>query len=229
MKSIIILSILISSTFLAHAQKQERQFGPFEGLEVAGHYSVRLIKGTEGKLILEGDPEDLDQIETFIKGGILIIKQKNNSWFKSWKSGRVNITIPIEEVSEVGLSGSGSISANHSLEAHDFDVTLSGSGKIALNIEAQNIEGTLTGSGDLNLSGSAAEVNYQLTGSGDIKAAELKSGIAKATITGSGDIEMYSNNEIRASVTGSGDIFCYGNPNKQQIKTTGSGDIVIKD
>ena len=34
---------------------------------------------------------------------------------------------------------------------------------------------------------------------------------------------------IRKSITGSGDIVCYGNPEKQQIKTTGSGGVLIRN
>jgi len=229
MKSTFFITLLVVSFFILHAQKQERQLGAYEGIEVAGHYTVQLVQGTEGKVLLEGASDDLDQIETYLKRGVLIIKKKNTSWYKSWKSGKVKITVPVEELSEVALSGSGSIHADHTLEAEEFRVTLSGSGEIDLSIEAQEIKGTLTGSGDLTLSGIAAEVYYQLTGSGDIYATALKSKKAEATITGSGDIEMHSSDQFSASITGSGDIVCYGNPEKQQIKTTGSGDVLIRN
>jgi tryptophan synthase beta subunit len=52
---------------------------------------------------------------------------------------------------------------------------------------------------------------------------------AEATITGSGYIEMHCSDQFSASITGSGDIVCYGNPEKQQIKTTGSGDVLIRN
>lgn len=229
MKSTFFITLFVSCLFAVNAQKQERQVGAFEGIEVAGHYTVQLVQGTEGKVLLEGASDDLDQIETYLKRGVLIIKKKNTSWYKSWKSGKVKITVPIEELSEVALSGSGSIHADHLLEAEEFRVTLSGSGEIDLSIEAQEIKSTLTGSGDLTLSGNAAEVYYQLTGSGDIYATALKSEKAEANITGSGDIEMHSSDQFSGSITGSGDIVCYGNPEKQQIKTTGSGDVMIRN
>lgn len=49
----------------------------------------------------------------------------------------------------------------------------------------------------------------------------------QARVTGSGDIEMHSSSKVNANITGSGDIVCYGNPQIQQIKTTGSGDVRV--
>ena len=48
-------------------------------------------------------------------------------------------------------------------------------------------------------------------------------------MTGSGNIEMQANSEINARITGSGDIVCLGNPQIQNIKKTGSGDVIIRD
>ena len=79
MKSTFFISLLAGSFFILHAQKQERQVGAFEGIEVAGHYTVQLVQGTEGKVLLEGASDDLDQIETYLKRGVLIIKKKNTS------------------------------------------------------------------------------------------------------------------------------------------------------
>tara|TARA_E500000331_G_C17218464_1_gene696941 strand:- start:1299 stop:1466 length:168 start_codon:yes stop_codon:yes gene_type:complete len=50
--------------------------GPFDKLEVNGHYTVILIAGETGSLNLRGDSDDLKQIETYVKKGTLIIKQK---------------------------------------------------------------------------------------------------------------------------------------------------------
>ena len=173
--------------------------------------------------------DDLKQIETYVKNDILIIKQKKTSWLGSWgnNSGKITINVPVESIDKVVLSGSGSINARHQLTSRNFDVMLSGSGKINLNLVTDNFEGTLTGSGNIKLQGKATNAAYQLTGSGDFEAKffETTNGLAK--ITGSGDIEMNASSKINAQITGSGDIICHGNPDIQKTNTTGSGDVKI--
>jgi hypothetical protein len=223
------LSTFFFASTLLFSQTETRNIDSFDGIHVAGHYDVTLTNGNEGTLTLKGDADDLDQIETYVKKGMLIIKKKESSWFNNWKSGRVRISIPVEHIQEVVLSGSGSIQSNHELSAGEFEVKLSGSGEIDLTIYVQDLEGTLTGSGDIKLTGESVNSSFILTGSGDIDSSRLKTENGQARVTGSGNIEMQANSEINARITGSGDIVCLGNPQIQNIKTTGSGDVIIRD
>jgi len=221
-------SFFFASTFL-FSQSETRTIDSFDGIHVAGHYDVTLTKGNEGTLTLKGAADDLDQIETYVKNGILIIKKEETSWFKDWKSERVSISIPVEDIQEVVLSGSGSIQSNHELCADEFEVKLSGSGEIDLTINVDELDGVLTGSGDIKLKGESSKTSFVLTGSGDIDSSRLKTENGQARVTGSGNIEMQASREINANITGSGDIVCMGKPQIQNIKTTGSGDVVIRD
>ena len=227
MKTTTFFSALFFASTILFAQTQTRNIDKFDGVNISGHYDLTLVHGSEGSVILTGDTDDLDKIETYVKEGELIIKQKKSSWFDSWNSRRVKISVPIEDIDQVVLSGSGSIRANHKLNADEFDIVLSGSGEIMLNIETRNLDGILTGSGDIELRGKTTVASFRLTGSGDIKASSFESVEAQARVTGSGDIEMHSSSKANANITGSGDIVCYGNPQIQQIKTTGSGDVRV--
>ena len=214
----------------ANFQKTEkRNVGTYDGIHIAGSYEVTLVSGSEGTLQLKGDPEDLEEIETEVKNGTLIVKQKEKSWFGNWdwNSGKVYITIPVENINKVILSGSGKIISDISLEGDNFKTILSGSGDISLNLDVTSIDLKLTGSGDFILKGSAREVLYKLTGSGTINATQIKAEYGVVKITGSGDIEMNTNKSLKVQITGSGDLVCYGNPPIQNTKVTGSGKIKI--
>ena len=227
--TISILFLFIGNINLLHAQKQTRNVGPYEGIQIAGPYNVRLVSGAEGSISLEGDIEDLDQIETYVKKGTLVVKQKKSSWFNNWISDPVSIEIPVEEVAKIYLSGSGDIQSTFRLKADHFKTSISGSGDIRLDIDAATLEGKITGSGDLQLKGSAQRTEYTVTGSGSIEAQSLKSQRGLAQITGSGDIDMHASEELEARITGSGDVNCIGNPERQITKVTGSGDIKIRN
>jgi len=224
----LICFFLFASTAL-FAQTQTRTVGSFESIHVAGHYDVHLTEGSTGTLTLHGAADDLKQIETYVKHGELVIKQKKSSWLTDWSSGKISINLPVETLTQVTLSGSGSIQAKHTIQAEDFNIVLSGSGEIWLPLETNSLKGTLTGSGDIELQGKASLASFQLTGSGDVKASSFESDEAYAKVTGSGDIVLHSNSKLEAKISGSGDILCYGDPKIQQIQTTGSGEVDIRN
>jgi len=59
-----------------------------------------------------------------------------------------------------------------------------------LDVEITDLEGSVTGSGDIFLSGKTKNLDCKVTGSGDFKAYDLKAQNVKATVMGSGDLEI---------------------------------------
>ena len=221
--------VSLNSINLIAKHTETRNVGTYDGIHIAGSYEVTLVSGSEGTIHLKGNEDDLEKIESKNKNGTLLIKQKEKSWFDTWDTDTVYITIPVEYVSKIILSGSGEISSSFPLTGDHFKATLSGSGDLSLNLEVTHLNATLTGSGNINLRGTATATNYEVTGSGEIQASSIKATNAEAKITGSGDIEMYASETLNAIITGSGDIACGGNPGKQITKVTGSGDIIVRD
>jgi hypothetical protein len=228
MKKINLTLLLFTFQFFLYAQTTTRNVGAYDGIHVAGHYEVTLVSGNEGKLELQGAEKDLDQIETCVKNNTLIIKQKG-SWLKSRNSKKVSIKVPVEHVSKANLSGSGSIQSAMTIQSSQFENVISGSGTIQLKLDTQTLKGKVTGSGHLVLSGTANQVEFNVTGSGKISAERVNTKDGKASITGSGDIHMYSSNSLEANITGSGDLLCLGRPERQKTNVTGSGDIEIRN
>jgi len=229
MKKINLTLLLFAFQFFLYAQTTTRNVGAYDGIRVAGHYEVTLVSGNEGKLELQGAEKDLDLIETYVKNNTLIIKQKERSWLNSWNSKKVSIKVPVEHISKANLSGSGSIQSDMTLQGSHFENVISGSGTIQLKLDTQTLKSKVTGSGHLVLSGTANQVEFNVTGSGKISAERVNTKDGKASITGSGDIHMYSSNSLEANITGSGDLLCLGSPERQKTNVTGSGDIEIRN
>ena len=142
----------------------------------------------------------------------------------SWKEG-IHVTVPIESINAVSLSGSGDIVGKKTIKTGSFKTSMSGSGDITLDVDASSIDASMSGSGDINLSGSTTDFDVTISGSGDIKAYELVADNVDATVSGSADIKVTAKESLKARVSGSGDIHYKGNPGKVDTKTSGSGDI----
>ena len=206
----------------------DRSTADYDEIGVAGWFDVELVSGTEGNLTIRGEENLLEYIKTEVKDNKLVIKVKNgvNLRPSSWgNGGGIKVTVPVEEVESVSLSGSGDIVGSTVLKADNFSTRVSGSGDVKLQVEAETVEASLSGSGDIQLSGSTGDFEVRVSGSGDVKAYDLSADNVEATISGSADIRVTANEMLRARVSGSGDIHYRGDPKKIDSKASGSGEI----
>lgn len=238
MKKVAILSVVVAFTISCSGQWGkgikgngntvviDRSVGEYDGIAVAGWFDVDLVNGKEGELTLEGEENLLEYIITEVKNGKLVIKTEKGVNLKpsSWKDG-IRITVPVESIDAISLSGSADIVGKTTLKASDFKTAMSGSGDITLDLETESLSASMSGSGDMNLSGNTDNFEATISGSGDIKAFDLIADNVEATVSGSADIKVTANKMLKARVSGSGDISYRGNPKKVDTKTSGSGDI----
>lgn len=220
-----ILVAILSFSVATFAQKTEdRSVGSFSAVKISGDFNVIIQQGSSENVKISASGIDLQDIITEIEGGSLRIRTRNDNW--SWKKDYdVDIVLTYKTLEGVTSSGSSRITTKNTIKSDNFDLTLSGSGKFKGSVETQKLEMSISGSGDIELSGSAKEQDISISGSGDLEAMELKSSFAKIKISGSGNASVAVSEELDARVSGSGDIRFAGNPQKQIIKTTGSGSI----
>lgn len=206
---------------------QQRSVGSYDGVALSGSFDVELVAGTEGSLTLKGDDNLLQHLETEVKNGTLHIRPEKgyNLEPSSWNGGGILVTVPVESIDAVSLSGSGDIVGKTRLKSESLRASMSGSGDISLEVEAGQIEVALSGSGDIALSGTANRAEIRVSGSGDVKAYELQAREVEAVVAGSADIRVTATESLTARVSGSGDIHYRGNPAKLDAKTSGSGDV----
>ncbi len=197
--------------------------GDYDVIKVAGFMDVHLEKGTEGNITVTTDSNLQEYIVVETDGDKLIIKTKKNSNLRT-KHG-VHIKVPFQDLSKIGLSGSGDIDTKDKIVADELDINVTGSGDIDLLIETNVLDSNVTGSGDIQLAGKANDIEVSVTGSGDFKGFDLESNNADASVSGSGDIKLNVKNSLRGRVSGSGDIRYTGNPSKSDTKVAGSGSI----
>jgi len=204
----------------------ERSTGDYDAVAISGWFDVDLVDGNEGDVSLKGEENLLEHIITEVKDGKLVIKVEKGINLKpsSWKEG-IHISVPVESINAVSLSGSGDIVGKKTIKTTNFNTSMSGSGDITLDLNASSISASMSGSGDINLSGSTTDFDVTISGSGDIKAYELEADNVDANVSGSADIKVTANESLKARVSGSGDIHYKGNPEKVDNKTSGSGDI----
>lgn len=195
----------------------------YNAIKVSGSMDVFLKKGKEGTIDIAAEDNVMDRVVVESDGETLIISMKNNTSLLNTKT--IKITVPVEEISEITLRGSGDIESADLLKTDSMSLGISGSGEIDLLIEANTLEANIHGSGDMELSGKVADVLIESTGSGNFEGKKLVADNAEINISGSSDATIFANKILKVSIQGSGSVLYAGNPNTDAVKIRGSGKV----
>lgn len=202
---------------------ESRDVGSFKRVQLSGSMDVFLQKADNHTVVVEGDDNILELVETYVDNGKLRIKYKDH--FSVWTKRDVVVRVGLPELTEAVITGSGDIKGESLFSSgEEVKVQVTGSGDIELELDAPAVKAGVTGSGDIKLSGHTRDIDCSTTGSGTIKATDLKAENAKARTSGSGNISVYASQKVDAGVTGSGDIRYKGGATASS-KITGSGSV----
>lgn len=204
---------------------ETRTTSEYDAIKISGFFDIDLVAGKEGKISITGEQNILSAIIVEVEDNALKIYTKKGTNLHPGMGKKVEITVPLEKISELSLSGSGDITAKSPIKNDKFSAKLSGSGDFDLDVVSNSFDLSLNGSGDIKLKGSSDNLVIKLSGSGDIEAANLKSKNATINVSGSGDVNINCSESLIARVSGSGDIKYTGNPEKRDVKVSGSGSI----
>jgi autotransporter translocation and assembly factor TamB len=195
----------------------------YDMIEVTGMMDIQLVNGKEGNIMVTADDNLHAYIIVEVKNNILYVNTKDNVNLKSEQG--ITITVPIEEISKMNVTGSGDIKNTEQMITEYLDLSIIGSGDINLSLNATEVDAEIVGSGDITLSGSTTELTINIQGSGDFKSFDFDAKSTNVTVTGSGNAKVMAKENLVARVNGSGDIFYKGNPTKTDFESNGSGKI----
>jgi len=204
---------------------QIRTTGDYDGIKIAGSFDVDLVAGKEGKITIKGEENLLAVIKVEVEENELKIYVEKGTQIRTSIGKKIEVIVPFEKISAVTLSGSGDIRTKNKITSDNLSAKLSGSGNFNLEIDAKNLDLALSGSGDVVLKGRADSFTSKISGSGNVNASNLKSKNVEANVYGSGNSTVNCESSLTGKVSGSGNIKYLGNPEKRDVKVSGSGSI----
>ena len=238
--SLILILIFIMS--LGHAQslrKNKKVIGNgdvttqtittsgYDGIASLGFIDVELVNGAEGQINVTTDSNLQEYIEIEVKDNVLKIKTKDRTNLSTKKG--VKVTVPVESISKIQLTGSGNLRSAAVIKANEFKLNVTGSGDAVLAIEASEVEARIAGSGNIDLSGSFTDLELSVAGSGTFKGTGLSSKSTEVSIAGSGDVKLSgTTSQLDLKISGSGNFHGFDlNANQTKVMVAGSGDAQV--
>jgi hypothetical protein len=196
-----------------------RATAAFTRVDLRGDAQVSIVAGRTRSVTVRGDDNLIGRVKTKVEGDTLVISTRH---YRSKIGMSVEIGVPA--LNGVELSGSGSIDV-HELSGAFFSAGLSGSGEIEVDGTVDELDLDISGSGDISASGTAGSLEVEIPGSGGAHLDRLSALKARANISGSGDVSLRATTSLNASISGSGDISYAGRPRHLIKDVSGSGTI----
>ena len=224
----VLVLITLTPWLLNGQSKETRNVSGFTKVSfgVSGDLFIKI--GPEFKLVIEGDKDVLEDIETVVSGDRLNIKKDN--WNLNFDNERVTINLTMPEIEGLGVSGSGKAQIMDPVEADDLSLSVSGSGKlITSDLSVDNLSCGISGSGDIILGsgGSIDNGEISISGSGGFSGEGVEIDHLEVSISGSGNCRCRAGDSLEARVSGSGNVTYSGNP-KVDARVSGSGHVRSK-
>ncbi|MBU1075187.1 DUF2807 domain-containing protein [Patescibacteria group bacterium] len=203
---------------------ENREISNFNQVQISGTGVLNIVQSGEESLEVEAEDNVMEYIETVVENNTLMLRLKNPWFFWTiWPTRKITYNLTVDDLKHVGISGSGEINSI-SLEADDFAIQISGSGKADMVLDVENLDINISGSGEFLLSGEATDQDIIISGSGDYNAKNLVSKTASIKVSGSGEGVLNASEELDITISGSGEVQYIGSPNLSQ-SISGSGKI----
>ena len=199
---------------------REIELDEFNSFTLQGSAEVEVRRGDIQEVIVEGQDNILNQINTDIRGGHWDVFTEG--CIRNHRGLKIYITVP--ELKMIGLTGSGSVETYDTFEGDEMSVVLSGSGRLEVVVTTAELYTTITGSGKVEVDGYAELADLNITGSGTYEGFGLETSSTHVDISGSGDAKVSVNDLLQVRITGSGNVYYRGNP-AVETDITGSGEV----
>lgn len=232
MKRNLILLLLLVSGFTFAQTKETRNVGTFTKIGFGVPGKLILKQGSPQSVVLEGDKEILDKIETDVEGNKLAIRREGRSWHDwSWRDDkRITVYVTMSNIEGISVSGSGDLAGSGKFSTGDLELKVSGSGSLDIEADAKGeVKADVSGSGDLSMKGSCQSFDSGVSGSGHVNVSGTITGRADVSVSGSGKIVASGTaQQIKATISGSGKVLAADlEVSKCEVRISGSGDVEI--
>jgi hypothetical protein len=181
---------------------ETRNVSGFSSISLEGSGSLVIEQGDAESLTVTGDDNLLSHIETEVRGGTLVLGEK--SGVRIGPSQDIIFRVTLRKLDNLDVSGSGSAQAR-GLQNAKMNIGISGSGNVSAEGSGDDLDVTISGSGRFRgdtLKSKRTRVDISGSGSAVVAAADT----LDATISGSGSIEYVGAPQVHRTVSGSGSI-----------------------
>jgi hypothetical protein len=205
---------------------ETRKVSEFNTIDIEYPVDITIKQGNNPSIELTADDNLLPQLQTEVRGGVLVIENKITEWNQRvHPTETVQITLFVTDLNRVNFSSAGTLLLEE-FTGDDLQISLSGAGEIHLsNVVLDSLHLVLSGAGDLSGDGSVDSLQLTISGFGSFKGGDLKTRRAAVSISGAGNATLWAVQSLNVRISGAGSVGYYGQPPSFNEQISGAGNV----
>jgi hypothetical protein len=201
--------------------KEERNVGSFTKLDVGGAFTIYLSQGSQEKVVVEADADEIKEIRTEVVGNKLKIYTDSN-WPSHFHD--MSIYITFKSLDFIDFSGAVEVKSEGILNFTDLEMDISGAAEITMAMKADKYDAEFSGASEVDFSGNIKTGRLQLSGASEFDAENLEFQDLDIGVSGASEAKVWATGSLVIDASGASDIKYKGNP-KVTIDESGASSV----
>ena len=220
MKTTIISSLLLISSFMMNAQEtQNREVKSFKKIEVSGATTVVYTQSDTLVLKVVADKAEINNVYTTIEGDVLSIKAKGSF------SHPYKVYVFANSLNQLTVSGASKFSTENVIKGDSLSIDASGACAIYMKVSMSNLDATISGASSVTFEGNTKTLHSNVSGASSLKAYKLNASTTDIKASGASTAKVFAADKINANATGSSTIKFKGEPKDVSAEASSASSI----
>lgn len=221
----LLAALLITALSCQVTAQETRKFSVsgFTRLSMGNAFKIDVKQGNSYSVTATGRAEDLDDIESSVKGGELRLGYKNHNWNKNRKTVEVSITMP--SLDGVDFSGASKANVARFSGVKSMDIEVSGASQVTMSLASPKVSVDLSGASSLTLSGEGDVLTGEVSGASSLKGRDFSAKTVNIDASGASSAAVLASNTVNAEASGASSIRYSGSARDIHSSTSGASSV----
>jgi len=230
-RNLFLVLLLTGITFSAEAVRektktQTRDVAPFNSISVSSGIDLYLTQGHSEEVVVEADPDIIDEIITKVENGTLkiYIKQRTN-WHMEWNQVR-KVHVTFDDLTNLDASAGSDVYSKNAFNLKDISIDCSSGSDVKIeNLTAEAVSIRTSSGSDATVSGKTTTLKADSSSGSDLNCGNLVSRDCEVSASSGSDAKVHVSGSIKARASSGGDVRYKGNPRQKDIDESSGGDV----
>ena len=231
LRNLFLVLLLTGITFSAEAVRektktQTRDVASFNSISVSSGIDLYLTQGNSEKVVVEADPDIIDEIMTKVENGTLkiYIKQRIN-WHMEWNQVR-KVHVTFNDLTSLDASAGSDVYSKNDFKLKKISIDCSSGSDVKIeNLTAEAVSIRTSSGSDATVSGKTTTLKADSSSGSDLNCGNLVSRDCEVSASSGSDAKVHASISIKARASSGGDVRYQGNPRQKDIDESSGGDV----
>ncbi|MCF0072143.1 DUF2807 domain-containing protein [Dyadobacter sp. CY261] len=221
----LIAALLITALSCQVSAQETRKFSVsgFTKLSIGSAFKIDVKQGSSFSVTATGRSEDLEDMESSVRGGTLHLGYKSNGWNKNRKTVDISITLPA--LDGVDFSGASKANVARFNGVKTMDIEVSGASQVTMSLSSPKVTVDLSGASSLILTGDGDILTGEVSGASSFKGRDFSAKTVNIDASGASSAAVLANATLNAEASGASSVRYSGSVKDVHSSTSGASSV----